>query len=157
MESIRLTLPYCNPYLTKTDLGMVVPMQETEFPNQLTAAVNLIVRKVWNLCSIRYSMTAFWFFFVCFFLTFLYNYHKLDVYGQKIAFTSKTLTITETKIKTFCTIKKRPTSPTCNLPGGGGGFGKGEDGQIHCFSYRWSRWMDNKNRCWNSSLVRCSE
>ena len=71
---------------------------------------------------------------MCFFLTFLYNYHELDVYGQKIAFTSKTLTITETKIKTFCTIKKRPTSPTCNLPGGGGGdLGKGRTGKFIAF------------------------
>ena len=31
MESIRLTLPYCNPYLTETNLDMVVPMQETKF------------------------------------------------------------------------------------------------------------------------------
>ena len=45
MESIRLTLPYCNPYLTKTDLDMVVPMQETKFPNQLTAVVKFNCKK----------------------------------------------------------------------------------------------------------------
>ena len=34
MESIRLTLPYCNLYILNRDhLGNVVPIQETKFPN----------------------------------------------------------------------------------------------------------------------------
>ena len=45
MKSIRLTLPYCNPYLTETNLGMVVPMQETKFSFQLTAAVKFNRKK----------------------------------------------------------------------------------------------------------------
>ena len=57
--------------------------------------------------------------------------------GKKIAFTSSTLTLTETKLWTFYTIKTRPASPTCNLYGslprrGGGGGGGGGWVEILC-------------------------
>ena len=84
MESIRLTLPYCNPYIFNRDyLGIVVPIQETKFPNQLTAEVKLNGKKDVEIDAVfDTALTVSSFFFV-YFLTFLYNYHKLDLYGQK--------------------------------------------------------------------------
>ena len=62
---------------------MVVPIQETKFPKQLTAEVKLNGKKDVEIDAVfDTALTVSSFFFV-YFLTFLYNYHKLDLYGQK--------------------------------------------------------------------------
>ena len=80
MESIRLTLHNCNPYILNRDhLGIVVPIQDTKFPNQLTAEVKLNGKKDVEINAVfDTALTVSSFFFV-YFLTFLYNYHKLDL------------------------------------------------------------------------------
>ena len=84
MESIRLTLPLLN----KDQSGRGCTNTGNQFPNQLTAVVNFNCEKGVEIIAL--FDTAWWRFdfSLCISLTFFYNYHKLDPYGQKIAFTS---------------------------------------------------------------------
>ena len=70
-------------YLTETNLGIVVPIQESKFPNQLTAEVKLNCKKNVQIDAVFDTAWRCLHFSSCIFLTLLYNYHKLDLYGQK--------------------------------------------------------------------------